>query len=176
MRKSSRGRPFKFGRPARLVALTLPEDVVRWLKGIHADPAWAIVSLFETGMRGVRRRRSDARANPELLQLPGRRALIVVDPQSYRNLPGVSVIPMAADRAFLALEAERGIADLELAVLDRLEDSRATSEERLQLRRLRAQVRDWRRSKRLGFSTRSIILVEQKSRNRRNSTKTGQPR
>lgn len=176
MRKTPRGRPLKFGRPAQLVALTLPEDVVRWLKGIHADPAWAIVSLFETGMRGARRRHLDARANPELLQLPGRRALIVVNPQSYRNLPGVSVIPMAADRAFLALEAERGIADLELAILDRLEDSRATSEERRQLRRLRAQVRDWRRSKDLGFSTRSIILVEQRGRKTRKSRRTGRPR
>ncbi len=176
MHKNSRGRPLKFGRPAQLVALTLPQDVVRGLKGIHADPAWAIVSLFETGMRGARRRHPDARANPELLQLPGRRALIVVDPQSCQNLPGVSVIPMAADRAFLALETERGVADLELAILDRLEDPRAASEERRQLRRLRAQLRDWRRSTHLGFSTRSIILVEQRGRETRKSRRTGRPR
>jgi hypothetical protein len=176
MHKSSRGRPFKFGRPAQLLALTLPEDVVRWLKGIHADPAWAIVSLFESGRHGVRHRHLDVRANPELLQLPGRRALIVVDPHSYRSLPGVSVIPMGSNRAFLALEGERGIADLELAVLDRLEDSRASSGERLKLRRLRAQVRDWRRSKQLAFSRRSIILVEQKSQKPRNRAHSGQPR
>ncbi|HEV8676671.1 MAG TPA: hypothetical protein VGX21_21750 [Methylomirabilota bacterium] len=111
-----------------------------------------------------------------MVGLPGRRALIVVDPQSCRHLRGVSVIPMAADRAFLALEAERGIADLELAIIDRLEDARATSEEREQLRRLRAQVRDWRRSRRLRFSTRSIILVEQRGRETRTSARTGRPR
>jgi hypothetical protein len=176
MPESSRGRPLKFGRPARLVALTLPEDVVRWLKGIHADLAWAIVSLFEAGTRGSRRRQPEARPNPELARLPRGRALIVVDPESCRHLPGVAVIPMAADRAFLALEAERGIADLELAIIDRLEDSRATSEERAQLRRLRGQVREWRRSKRLRFSTRSIILVEQRGRETRTPARTGRPR
>ena len=42
-----RGRPLKFGRPARVLALTLPHDVVSALQRIHPDPAWAIVSLFE---------------------------------------------------------------------------------------------------------------------------------
>jgi hypothetical protein len=41
------GRPPKYGRPARLVPLTLPEDVLKWLGTIHPDPAWAIVNLYE---------------------------------------------------------------------------------------------------------------------------------
>ncbi|MFP5379666.1 MAG: hypothetical protein ACLGHP_07950, partial [Vicinamibacteria bacterium] len=48
-----RGRPHKFGRPARLIALTLPEDVIDWLRHVDPDPARAIVELHA---------RSDARA------------------------------------------------------------------------------------------------------------------
>jgi hypothetical protein len=171
--QNSRGRPLKFGRPARLVALTLPEDVVRWLHGIHPDPAWAIVSLHESGIRGSRRRHPRPGAVPGLAQLPGRRALIVVDPHSCRNLSGVSVIPMGTDRAFLALEGDRGLADLELAILDRLDDPRVAAEERQGLRRFRTQLRDWRRSSRLRFSTRSIILVEENRRGARSPRKPG---
>ena len=37
-----RGRPPKFGRPAQLVTLTLPEDVISWLSTIDPDLGWAI--------------------------------------------------------------------------------------------------------------------------------------
>lgn len=155
-----RGRPLKFGRPSQVLALTLPDDVVRWLREIHADPAWAIVSLFQRATHHGRSRRSRADANVELAQLSGRRALIIVDPRSYRDLPGLAVIPVAPGRAFLALEAGKGISDLELAVLDRLENPHTDRAERKALMTLRRQVRDWRRSRRLRFSARSIILVE----------------
>jgi hypothetical protein len=162
MRKPARGRPLKFGRPAQLVALTLPHDVVRGLRGMHPDPAWAIVSLVQKAGRGEAPSPSGTkRVAFELAQLSGRRALIVVDPTIYRRLPGVSVIPMAPRRAFLALEAGRGIADLELAVLDRIEHPGIDGRERKELVALRRQLRSWRRSRHLCFSTRSIILVEQ---------------
>jgi hypothetical protein len=71
-----RGRPLKFGRPAQLLTITLPHDVVAWLQGIHADPAWAIVSLYNRlvppGSRAPRR----AQPRVELAGLAGRRALI----------------------------------------------------------------------------------------------------
>ncbi|HEV8676661.1 MAG TPA: hypothetical protein VGX21_21700 [Methylomirabilota bacterium] len=140
--------------------MTLPDDVVRWLTAIHVDPAWAVVSLFEQATRRPSRRNAAMRPQPQLAHLGGRRALIVVDPGSCRNLSGVSVIPMAADRAFLALDGQRGLADLELTILDRLDDPRTDPAERRELNGLRRQLREWRRSPRLRFSTRSIILVE----------------
>ena len=39
-------------------------------------------------------------------------------------MPGVSLIPLSDGRAFLALERGKGVADLELAVLDRLDGKR----------------------------------------------------
>ena len=53
MSPKARGRPLKFGRPARLLALTLPDDVVKGLRRIHPDPGWAIVSLYEKAARKV---------------------------------------------------------------------------------------------------------------------------
>src|SRR5205814_914451 len=42
--RHKRGRPPKFGRPSRLVALTLPTQVIRGLRKLHPDLAWAIVA------------------------------------------------------------------------------------------------------------------------------------
>jgi hypothetical protein len=162
-----RGRPPKFGRPARVVAMTLPEDVLEKLEALHADPAWAIVELVESsfgnGPRGRGRRRADAvaAAQPvELVRLSGRRALIVVEPRLFARLRGVSTLPLADGRAFLALDHPGGIADLELAVLDRLEELRGRSAERARLERARAALRQWRRTSRLTFRSKSIIVVE----------------
>jgi hypothetical protein len=175
VRRNTRGRPLKFGRPAQLIALTLPEDVVEWLRRIHPDPAWAIVSLFESGKRGSDHSRSYRATSPELAPLPGRRALIVVRPDVCQNLPGVSVIPMGLDRAFLALEGERGIADLELAILDRLDDPRVAASERRRLQHLRPRIREWRRSSRLRFSRRSIILVQDRASAAGRMKRAGRP-
>jgi hypothetical protein len=158
-----RGRPPKFGRPARLLAVTLPDDVVAWLQEINPDPAWAIVSLFEQ-----QHRRSPARetAHPDvqLVEVGPRRALIVVPQSAFVALPGVSVVPLGAGRAFLALEPGKGIAELELAVVDRLEESGLEESEGRILTSLRRHLREWRQDKTLNFSARSIIVVERSRR------------
>lgn len=152
--KARRGRPPKFGRPAQLVTLTLPHDVLAWLKGLHPDPAWAIVKLFERSARRTAGRTSLA----ELAPLPGRRALILVNADTLKRLAGVSVIPLSDGRGFLALEAGRGVADLEIAVIDGLE-SAATPEERQALQALRGKLREWRQSG-MRFESRSIIVAQ----------------
>lgn len=86
-------------------------------------------------------------------------ALIVVDPKLIHSVPGVSVVPVAAGRAFLAFGEGRGLADLEVAVLDRLQQGDVSSTVRKELTVLHRRIRNWRRSRRLRFSTRSIIIV-----------------
>lgn len=169
-----RGRPPKFGRSAELVALTLPHDVLDWLRSINADPAWAIVSLFE---RNTKRRRSRRlpRREAELAQVGRRRALIVVDHKSFPALPGVAVVPLAGDRAFLALEPGKGVTDLELAVLDRLEESSVNASERKMLTELRHQLRAWRQDPSLRFYGRSIIVVERRNTPRSGTRRNGGP-
>lgn len=155
-----RGRPPKFGRPGRFVALTLPEDVLDWLHDINADPARAIVSLFD--QQHDRRLRSHAAPRPdvELVGIGPGRALIVVAQAAFGALNGVSAIPMSAGRAFLALQSGGGMADLELAVIDRLEERDVSDIERNGLTSLRQHLREWREDARLSCHTRSIIVVE----------------
>jgi hypothetical protein len=162
--RRQRGRPLKFGRPARLLALTLPEDVVGALGRIHPDPAWAIVTLYEKLARRTDHPRPRRRPPVELAPLSPRSGLIVVDPRTIRSVPGMSVVPMAAGRAFLAFDEGRGLADLELAVLERLQDPKTSAVVRQELGRIHREIRDWRRQRRFRFSTRSIILVERSGR------------
>jgi hypothetical protein len=171
----SRGRPLKFGRPAQLLALTLPDDVVRALQRIHPDPAWAIVLLCEQRAHTDSRPAPVSRPAIELAQLSPDSALIVVDPRAIRSVPGMSVVPVASGRAFLAFDEGRGLADLELAVLERLEDQTIGAGVRKELKVLHRQVQDWRRSRGFRSSTRSIILVERVSRPRRRRRPRSRP-
>lgn len=177
MAPRQRGRPLKFGRPARLLALTLPHDVVAALRRIHPDPGWAIVSLYE---RAVKRARPTPPRRPpaiDLAELADRSALIVVDPRALRSAPGMSVVPVASGRAFLAFEEGRGLADLELAILEQLRDPKTDPAVRKELRALQGQVGDWRRGRGFRFSKRSIILVERTGRPRPpRSKRNGRPR
>jgi hypothetical protein len=144
------------------VAVTLPDEVVAALRTVHDDLGWAIVRLTEPILK---RHRPDRPVKPapqpaELAHLPGRKALIVVAREAFDDLPGVDAIPLSDGRAFLALDAGRGIADLELAILDRLEMTPPGTPRRRLLARLRTIVRTWRRNPGLVFHAKSIIVVE----------------
>ena len=158
-----RGRPPKFGRPSQLVAMTLPLDVVAWLKSLHSDPGWAIVSLHERyGPSTTRRGAASGEAQVPLVELAaiGRRQfLIVVDRRVFRSLPGIALVPLSGSRAFLALRPGCGLSDLEIAVVDRLDDVSDDTERRA-LNELRSRLREWRRDRTLRFQGRSIIVAE----------------
>jgi hypothetical protein len=154
-----RGRPSKFGRPSQLFALTLPIDVVRGLRRVDRDLARAIVRLFEGATNSGDEISENEQPDTELLQIADRRSLIVVKSAVIRSLPGVSIVPLDGTRAFLALEPGRGISDLELAVIDRLDDA-VQARERQALEQLREQLRTWRRDPSLQFHGRAIIVVE----------------
>ena len=149
-----RGRPPKYGRPAQLVTLTLPDDVLAWLKTLHRDPAWAIVKLHDHASRRSRKKVALA----ELVPLPQRRALILVNADLLSHIPGVSIIPMADGRGLLALDSGRGVADLEIAVIDRLESPRIPAPERETLFALRDKLREWRQEG-VHFESRAIIVA-----------------
>lgn len=156
---AKRGRPLKFGRPTQLLTLSLPADVVAWLKRLDPDPAWAIVSMFD---RAQRRTGTGQFRAADLVQLPGKRALILVRPEVFAGLSGVSVIPLSDGRGFLALESGRGLADLEVAVVDKLEAPALPAEQRLALTEVRELLRDWRQQG-LHFAVRSILVAEQQA-------------
>jgi hypothetical protein len=155
---AKRGRPLKFGRPTQLLTISLPADVVAWLKRLDPDPAWAIVSLFERATKKT----TDKMRTAELVQLPGKRALILVRPDVFAGLAGVSVVPLSDGRGFLALESGRGVADLEVAVVDKLDAPTLSAEQRAALTEVRQLLREWRLQG-LCFISRSILVVEQRA-------------
>ncbi len=153
-----RGRPPKFGRAADLISVTLPRDVITWLQSIDEDLAWAIVKLHR---RSIKAGISEVEV-AQLVRFPGKRALILVNPELLGKVPGISLIPLADGRAFLALDHGRGVADLELVVLDHLEDPRTGAAQKEALLRLRTLLKQWRQDG-IKFEPRSIIVAESKS-------------
>ena len=149
-----RGRPPKFGRAADLISLTLPRDVISWLQSIDDDLAWAIVKLHE---KATRARVAQFEA-AQLVRFPGDRALILVRPELFANLKGVSLIPLSDGRAFLALEPGKGVADLEAILRDRLASTDLTDEQRAVLLRLGQMLRRWK-DEGIVFESRSIIVA-----------------
>lgn len=152
-----RGRPPKFGRAAQLVSLTLPRDVIDWLETIDDDMGWALVKLHERSLK-TRKPIVDVAS---LVHFPGDRALIQVNSAVFNEIPGVALIPLSEGRAFLALETGKGVADLELLVLDRLEDKRIGSAERAALLKLRQLLKQWRQEG-IRFESRTIIIAQGK--------------
>jgi hypothetical protein len=153
-----RGRPEKFGRPAELVQLTLPRDVVRGLNKIDDDLARAIVQLFERAPAWA----LESTLDFELVSIADRHFLIVINAAVIRRLPGVDIIPLEGNRAFLALGPGRNVSDLELAVIDRLGETAHVIpiRERQALEQLRLQLRAWREDPALRFHGRAIIVVQ----------------
>lgn len=138
--------------------MTLPDDVVEQLRQMGPDLGWAVVKLCERASKQDQRNGVN-RPIADLVQLPSKRALILVKPEVFRNLPGVAVIPLADGRAFLALEPGRGVAELEIAVLDRLESGGVPEFEREGLLTVRNLLRKWRQDG-IRFHARSIIVAE----------------
>ena len=159
-RRGKHGRPQKFGRPAQLVALTVPNDVLQWLHSIHPDAGWALVSLHERFTAGKSLKTYAKKSEAELVQLTPRQALIVVNAATLRGVRGVTILPMARGRAFVALENGRSIADLELAILDHLGDQAVSGPQRAALVEVRELVKGWRTSRRWQVKSRSIVLIE----------------
>jgi hypothetical protein len=157
MRK--RGRPPKFDRPSRLVAMTLPEDVIAALRTRDRDLAQAVVAVIGEAEGDGREGRLVRKATATLVQIAPRRFLIAVNPSALKHLPGCELVPIGSGMAFLALGPGRGLADLVLAVMDRLEEPGVEAQERDALLEIRASLRGWMRDKKLAHEIRSIVVV-----------------
>ena len=164
MKNATRGRPLKYGRPAQLVAITLPEDTLDELRQIDADIGRAIVIL----VNAVAGSHEVATSRPIVTyeKVGRRRSLIVVDRDAVKGVPGCELIPISDDRAFLALADGSRLPDLELAILDRLSDHGVTGRQREGLEALRHALMDCRRAEDVEVEPRSIFVVEKSPRPR----------
>ncbi len=157
-----RGRPRKFGRPARAVTVTLPEDVLDRLSRVDADLSRAIVRLVE-----ARVRTADGPAKPAELATFGRRAVILVTPvRGLKDLPGVELVPLVNGRALIALAGPVSVAELELMVADGLERAHLPQADRATLAAVGEILRDARRSAHLYIDEHKILILKPKRRRR----------
>ena len=158
MPRPGRGRPSKYGRPARAVTVTLPEDVLSRLASIHADVGSAIVSLVEksTPVRAVPARQAEVARY-------GNRAVIIVTPSAtLRRLRGVQLVPVGNGRALISLSASTSISSLELQVRDALDRMTPENREREGLRSLADILRRSRGSRAVAPEARTIIVLASK--------------
>jgi hypothetical protein len=158
------GRPRKYGRAARAVTITLPEDVLARLATVHADLGRAIVTLAE------RNRTPQARATrPAEVAAYGNHAVIVVNPaKALRRLPGVQLVPLGNGRALISLEHQYSVAQLELDVRDAIEHPDVKPPERVTLQAISNILRQARRSRQVSVEQRTIIVLERKRQRRSN--------
>lgn len=146
------GRPPKFGRRARPVTVTLPEDLLERLRAQHLDLGRAIVELFENRAVGE---------GPVQLAQFGRSALILVPPASaLERLAGVELIPLANGRALIALDQPMSPSDLELTLGDATSEESYSPEDRRILDNVIDILREARTSRRARLRQRTIIIVE----------------
>jgi hypothetical protein len=154
-----RGRPSKFGRAARAVTVTLPEDVIDRLAGVNLDLSRAIVQLAEA--------RAPRRTLPSPVEISeyGHGALIVVSPVgALRRLRGVELIPLSDGRALITLADPQALGLLELGLRDALDDGPHTPEDREALEGVATILRRARLSPNTAVRTRTIIVVESNRR------------
>ena len=162
MQQQGRGRPSKYGRPARAVTVTLPEDVLARLTAVHADVGSAIVSLVE---KSAPVRTEPIRA-AEVTRY-GNRAVIIVTPSpALRRLRGVQLVPVGNGRALISLSSETSISSLELQVRDALERLDPENREREGLQLLADILRRSRGSRELASEARTIIVLAPKAKRR----------
>jgi len=162
VQRQGRGRPRKYGRPARAVTVTLPEDVLARLSALHADVGSAIVNLVEKGtpIRAVPIR-------PAEVTRYGNRAVIIVTPSpTLRRLHGVQLVPVGNGRALISLSSSTSISSLELQVRDALERMAPRNREREGLKMLADILRRSRGSRELASEARTIIVLASKTKRR----------
>jgi hypothetical protein len=158
--QSRLGRPSKYGRPARAVTVTLPDDVIGRLGSIHTDVGVAIVNLVE--------RKIPSRVQPiapaEITRY-GRHAVIVVTPvKALRRLKGVQLVPIGDGRALISLDPSHSVSSLELQLRDALENGKAKGQERDILEGIADILRRARGASGQRLETRSIIVLTAHSR------------
>lgn len=155
-RAHKRGRPLKFGRPARSITITLPDDAVIALRQRNRDIGRAIVGLLPAASRTA------PEAPAVVLHQTGRRAVIVVKPvDALRRLPGVELISLGdPDRALIAFTDGLTVPAFELRVQDLLDGPPLPAGDAAVITQLAAVLREARRTAGRSLSEATIIVLE----------------
>jgi hypothetical protein len=155
-----RGRPRKFDAPSRAITLTLPEDVIEALQGIHPDASRAVVRIT--------RQHDGARPRPPAeLATFGRRAVILVSPSAVLERTGVVLVPLADGRALISFDESMTTDRLELVLRDALNEGRLSAEDEQLFKAVADLLKGARLSESVELHQRQIIVLESTKRRQR---------
>jgi hypothetical protein len=155
-----RGRPRKFGRPARAITLTLPVDIIAALTAVDDDVSRAVVRLVQPLAADV-----VPRAPAELSRYADQAVIVVKPVAALKRMAGVSLVPLPDGRALISLE-RISVDEFELRLRDAIDDARTDPRERPALSSIAQILRSARRTKRIAIVARSIIVLQATGRRR----------
>jgi len=158
-----RGRPPKFGRPARTVTLTLPEDVIAALSEVDPDLSRAAVQLLAPAAHDV-----VPFPPAELSQFRDSAVIIVKPVRALEAIEGVFLVPLPDGRALVTLDAAMTVNEFELKLRDLLdaEDAGLLPRERSVLVSMSEILRSARKAKKITVRQRTIIVLQSTSHRR----------
>lgn len=152
---AKRGRPRKFGRPARPVTLTLPLDVIAMLERTDSDLSRAIVQLAAKAAPEP----DQAAAHEAELFRYGRRVIVVNPSRALRAIRGVELVPLPNGRALISLERSMTPEAFELRLRDAL-DVDLPGPDHAGIRDVIQVLSDARRAGDARLQTRTILVLE----------------
>jgi hypothetical protein len=151
-----RGRPRKFSRPSRRVALTLPEDVIASLQAIDPDLSRAVA---RTAVPALAR---ETWRQAELATFGGSTVIIVPNNRVLTQRTGVELVPIGDGRALLTFDERVTIPQLELQIGDVLNDGALSAENRVLFEQLAEILASIRRTSDIEMRQRSIVVMHRK--------------
>jgi hypothetical protein len=163
--RSRPGRPPKFGRAARAVALTLPEDVIAALGRLDDDLARAVVRLSQPLV-------ADRGHHPsvELTQYHGQAVIVIPPIRTLESIPGVTLVPLPDGRTLISLDGSLSVSDFELKLLYALDADKGLPEpDRTAMSSIAQILRHARQTRGISIHERSIIVLKV-SRGRRTAS------
>jgi hypothetical protein len=159
--RSRRGRPQKFGRPARAVTLTLPEDVIEALSTIDGDLSRAMVRLVQPLLAN-----SGLRPSAELAKY-GDNAVILIRPlTALQRMQGVKLVPLPDGRALISLTDSVSVYEFELRLRDAIEEEDLKPDEQSVLRSIGEILRGARLTRGVTVHQPNIIMLQSARRQR----------
>jgi len=151
-----RGRPRKFTRPSRRVALTLPEDVIASLHALDPDLSLAVARTTLASFEHAARRPAELATFGESM------VILVPNNAVLTQRTGVELVPIGDGRALLTFDERLTIPQLELRVRDVLNDAALSAEHRRIFEQLGDILGTVRRTSDIEMRQRSIVVMERK--------------
>jgi len=151
--RTRRGRPRKFGRPSRAVTLTLPDDVIARLEGLHSDLSYAVAQLVDTS--GPRMPRSPA----ELVTFGDSAVIVVPRSNAITARTDAELVPLTDGRALLAFDEDISVPQFELQLRDALADPALARSERSVFEALADILQSTRGGRGVTLGQRRIVVL-----------------